>query len=161
MDHRELAYAAGRALASLGDERELPRNPLIREHAPGLPYDTLRAATLRALESLAPASPDGAQQKQRRFTTFSFDAICARNRTSSPSPDSDCRAANSIASGVKRCLRSRSQSNANCGGCGRSRFRWNSATPPKHISKRCVPRSISYGLARSPGSCDTRGRRTA
>ena len=67
MDHRELASAAGRALASLGDERELPHNPLIRAHAPGQPYDTVRAATLRALESLAPAGSDTTQQKQRRL----------------------------------------------------------------------------------------------
>ena len=67
MDDRERASAAGRALVSLADEGELPNNPLAREYGPALPYDALRAAVLRALESLAPASSDATQQKQRRL----------------------------------------------------------------------------------------------
>jgi hypothetical protein len=67
MDHRELAAAAGRALASLGDERELPHNPLVREFGRALPHDSVRAATLRALESLAPAGITEPLQKQRRL----------------------------------------------------------------------------------------------
>jgi hypothetical protein len=67
MDDRERASAAGRALASLADERELPNNPLAREHGSALQYDALRAAILRALESLAPAGSDAAQRKQQRL----------------------------------------------------------------------------------------------
>jgi hypothetical protein len=67
MNDRERASAAGRALVSLADEKELPNNPLAREHHPALPYDALRAAILRALESLAPPGSDAARQKQRRL----------------------------------------------------------------------------------------------
>ena len=57
--------AARRALALLSDESELMRVPLLPT-MPRLTYGTLRAAILRALESLAPITPSSDPKQQRR-----------------------------------------------------------------------------------------------
>jgi hypothetical protein len=67
MNHRELASAARHALAHLANENELSRNPLLCENAAPMPHDAARAATLRALESLAPAGTNEAVRKHRRY----------------------------------------------------------------------------------------------
>jgi hypothetical protein len=67
MDHRELAAAARHALINLADENELPRNRFALENDAPVSFDALRAATLRALESLAPVGTNDAAQKQRRL----------------------------------------------------------------------------------------------
>ena len=66
IQNRERTSAARRALAYLCDEGELLRVPLLPETAPRKSYDDLRAAILRALESLAPASPAENPKQQRR-----------------------------------------------------------------------------------------------
>jgi hypothetical protein len=66
MGEQELVGAASHALVHLADEEELLRNPLLRACAPACSYEAFRTATLRALETLAPADRPATLQKQRR-----------------------------------------------------------------------------------------------